>query len=85
MSQKLEPGRYIVTDISLGMALDLSAANDGMLFAWELYGGTRQQVGTGLLLFSPGTRDVSDKSLFLLSATVVMTYRRHTHVSHCIA
>ena len=66
------------------MALDLSATDDGTLFAWELYGGTRQQVSTGLL-FTPGTGGVSDKSSFLLSAAVVMTYRRHTHMSHCIA
>ena len=44
MVRKLEPGRYTVTDITSGMALDLSGASDGTLHAWELYGGTRQQV-----------------------------------------
>jgi len=43
MVQKLEWGRYTVTDVSSGLALDLSAANDGTLHAWSLYRGTRQQ------------------------------------------
>jgi len=43
MVRRFEPGRYTVTDISSGLALDLSGANNGTVHAWELYGGTRQQ------------------------------------------
>jgi hypothetical protein len=85
MARKLEPGRYIMTDISSGMALDLSGTNDGTLIAWDLYGGTHQQVGAVVLLFSLGTGGVSDRSSFLLSVAVVMTDRHHTHMSHSIA
>jgi len=63
MAQKLEPGRYTVTDISSGMALDLSDENIGTLIAWELYGGTRQKVRTVVALFSPGPGGADRSSL----------------------
>ena len=62
MVRKLEPGRYTVTDITSGMALDLSGASDGTLHAWELYGGTRQQVRTVVLLFSLGAKEADRPS-----------------------
>jgi len=83
MVQKLEWGRYTVTDISSGLALDLSGANDGTLHAWDFYRGPRQQVRTVVPLFSLGAGG-ADKCSFLLSA-VVMTAQRGTHVPHCIA
>jgi len=52
MVQRLEPGRYTVTDISSGLALDLSGADNGTVIAFELYGGTRQQVRTVVPLLS---------------------------------
>ena len=82
MVGKLEPGRYTVTDITSGMALDIAQANVGKLQAWELNGGIDQQVRTVIPLFSLGARG-ADRSSFLLSA-VVMTDRRRIHVPHCI-
>lgn len=63
MVKKLEPGRYTVTDISSGMALDFSGANDGTLHAWDLYSGSRQQVRTVALHFSLGAGG-ADRSSF---------------------
>ena len=83
MVRKLEPGRYTVTDITSGMALDFSAADDGTLHAWELYGGTRQQVRTVVLPFSLGARGADRPSILL--SFMVMTDRRRMHALRCIA
>ena len=83
MVRKLEPGRYTVTDITSGMALDFSGANNGTLHAWELYGGARQQVRTVVPLFSLGARGADGLS-FLLSSMVITDCLR-THALRCIA
>lgn len=83
MVRRFEPGRYTVTDISSGMALEFSIVYHETVHAWELYGGTQQQVRTAVPLFSLGAEGAYGSS-FLLSA-MVMTDRRHTHAPHCIA
>jgi len=61
MTQKLEPGRYIVTDISSGKVLDLSLDNT-RLQAFNFHGGDGQQwefcpCGTGFIINSIRAND----------------------------
>ena len=83
MVKKLEPGRYTVTDISSGMALELSSENNGKLHAWELYAGTRQQVRSVVPLFSLGAEGAD-----ILISPVCRGHDRsslHTRAAlHCI-
>ena len=50
MAQKLEPGRYVATDITSGKVLDLPLENNQPPYAGGYHGKENQQVRT--LLFS---------------------------------
>ena len=80
MARKLERGKYIMTDIVSGKALDMRHDNQ-MLHAYPLHGENNQQARLiTLLTLSEGR---ADWSFFLLS-DVVMTVRRRTRALHCV-
>jgi len=57
MTRKLEPGRYIVTDISSGKVLDLSQDNK-RLQAFDLRGEDSQQASIITLLLTLGEEEL---------------------------
>jgi hypothetical protein len=49
MARKLEPGQYVMTDISSGKALDLQHGNQ-LLYAYSFHGRDNQQASFIILL-----------------------------------
>jgi hypothetical protein len=53
MARKLEPGRYVATDISSGKVLDLPLEESSLPpYAWGYHGKENQQVRTIIFFFS---------------------------------
>ena len=81
MTRKLEPGRYIVTDISSGKALDLSL-DSTRLQAFDFHGENNQQASITTLLLTLGEEELISPPSPL--ADLVTTVRRRTRALHCV-
>jgi len=69
MARKLEPGRFVATDINSGKVLDLPLGNNQQPYAWGYHGKENQQVRTIFLTLSAERADRTSFK-FLLSAVV---------------
>ena len=70
MAQKLEPGRYVATDITSGKVLDLPLENNQPPYVWGYHGKENQQVRTIFFLTLGAGRADRTSFKFLLSAVV---------------
>ena len=82
---KLEPGRYVMTDINSGMTLDLRCDNR-TLCAYQFHGKGNQQVRAIVTLLTLGAR-TAEWTPFLLSSvvvTVISLLRAALHITHMV-
>ena len=85
MAQKLEQGRYIVTDIRSGMALDLSGADNRSLIAFGLHGWENQQVRPSLRIAHGFLEVLTSPSTFYPPWPPIVRRRTVLHATYMIA
>lgn len=75
MTRKLEPGRYVATDISSGKVLDLPLGSSQPPYAWGYHGKENQQVRTIIIFLTLGAGRADRSSFKFLLFVVVVTDR----------